>query len=323
MHETRPQLPDTDFPPIRRRSLQTLQMNLGYLCNLACTHCHVAAGPNRTELMDRDTIDIAIDFMRRQRIQTLDVTGGSPEMNPHFGDLVRTARAMGVHVMDRCNPTILNEPGYGWVADFLASQRVEVIASLPCYTEETVDRQRGKTVFASSIAALRKLNRLGYGQRDSGLTLNLVYNPDGPHLPPAQKALEADYRQHLRDEHGIEFNGLFTITNMPIKRFGSILMSKHKFGDYMTLLKNAYRHDNLADVMCRDLVSVDWRGHVYDCDFNQMLDMPLGTAGKPRPHLRDLLDADLANTPIHVADHCYGCTAGQGSSCGGALSGTA
>ncbi|MGB7756120.1 MAG: arsenosugar biosynthesis radical SAM (seleno)protein ArsS [Salinisphaera sp.] len=323
MHETKPQLTDTDFPRLRRRSLQTLQMNLGYLCNLACTHCHVAAGPKRTELMDRDTIDIAIEFLRTHRIQTLDVTGGSPEMNPHFRDLVHSARAMGVHVMDRCNPTILNEPGYDWVADFLAAHQVEVVASLPCYTEDTVDRQRGKAVFQRSIAALKTLNRLGYGRPGSGLTLNLVYNPAGPQLPPAQEALEADYRQHLRDEHGIDFNRLFTLANMPIKRFGSVLLSKHQFGDYMTLLKNAYRPDNLADVMCRDLVSVDWRGHVYDCDFNQMLDLPLGATAEPGIHLRDLLDADLAGAPIQVADHCYGCTAGQGSSCGGALSGAA
>jgi len=319
MHDTKAQLTETDFPAIRRRSLDTLQMNLGYLCNLACTHCHVAAGPKRTELMDRETIDVALAFMRAQRIQTLDVTGGSPEMNPYFRDLVRDARAVGVHVIDRCNPTILNEPGYEWVADFLAEQQVEVVASLPCYTEETVDRQRGKTVFQSSIVALQTLNQLGYGQLDSGLTLNLVYNPDGPHLPPAESPLETDYRQHLRDEHEIEFNRLFTIANMPIKRFGSILISKNQFGDYMNLLKNAYRRDNLANVMCRNLISVDWRGYVYDCDFNQMLDMPLGVTNDARTHLRDLLNTDLSGAPISIADHCYGCTAGQGSSCGGAL----
>lgn len=323
MYDTIPTLAATTFPRIRRRSCQTLQMNLGYLCNLACTHCHVAAGPKRTELMDQETIDVALKFMRMHRVHTLDVTGGSPEMNPHFRDLVRAARAMRVHVIDRCNPTILNEPGYEWVADFLAAHRVEVTASLPCYTAETVDRQRGKTVFHSSITALQTLNRLGYGQPDSELTLNLVHNPPGPELPPAQRPLEADYRQHLRDEHGIVFNQLFTIANMPIKRFGRILLSKHQFGDYMALLKNAYRADNLANVMCRDLVSVDWRGHVYDCDFNQMLDMPLGAAADGHVHLRDLLNTDLAGKPISVADHCYGCTAGQGSSCGGALSSAA
>src|SRR5699024_4450409 len=202
---------------------------------------------------------------------------------------------------------------------FLASQQVEVIASLPCYTEQTVDRQRGKTVFQSSITALQALNALGYGRHGSGLTLNLVYNPDGPQLPPPQAPLEADYRAHLRAEFGIEFNHLYTITNMPIKRFGSMLVSKNQFDDYMALLKNAYRRDNLGSVMCRDLISVDWRGYVYDCDFNQMLDMPLGATAEHHVHLRDLVDAELTGKPIHVADHCYGCTAGQGSSCGGAL----
>ncbi len=320
MHDTRIRLIDTDFPAIRRRSLHTLQMNLGYLCNLACTHCHVAAGPRRTELMTRDTIDTALEFMRAHRIQTLDVTGGSPEMNPHFRDLVQSTRTMGIHVIDRCNPTILNEPGYEWVAEFLASEQVEVVASLPCYTEQTVDRQRGKTVFQSSIAALQALNRLGYGQQDSGLSLNLVYNPNGPYLPPPEGPLEADYRTHLCAEFGIEFNHLFTITNMPIKRFGSMLISKNQFDDYMELLKNAYRRENLDNVMCRDLISVDWRGYVYDCDFNQMLDMPLGAASGRKAHLRDLVDMNLGGMPIRVADHCYGCTAGQGSSCGGALS---
>ncbi|MDA3920087.1 MAG: arsenosugar biosynthesis radical SAM protein ArsS [Salinisphaera sp.] len=323
MHDTKPRLAHTDFPGIRRRSLQTLQMNLGYLCNLACTHCHVAAGPKRTELMDRATIDVAIEFLRTQGVRTLDVTGGSPEMNPYFRDLVRAARSLGVHVMDRCNPTILNEPGYAWVADFLAENQVEVVASLPCYTEQNVDQQRGKHVFERSIEALRQLNQRGYGQRDSGLELNLVYNPSGATLPPPQAQLEDDYRQHLFDEHGIEFNRLFTIANMPIKRFGSMLISKNQFGDYMRLLKNAYRRENLANVMCRDLVSVDWRGYVYDCDFNQMLEMPLGATGRPHTHLRDLLQQDLTNAPISVADHCYGCTAGQGSSCGGALRGAA
>jgi len=323
MHDTKPHLAHTDFPSIRRRSMKTLQMNLGYLCNLACTHCHVAAGPKRTELMDRATINVAIEFLEQQSVQTLDVTGGSPEMNAHFCDLVRTARAMGVHVIDRCNPTILNEPGYEWVAKFLADNRVEVVASLPCYTEQNVDQQRGKHVFERSIEALQQLNQHGYGQIDSGLELNLVYNPSDATLPPPQAQLETDYREHLFDEFGIAFNRLFTIANMPIKRFGRMLMSKNQFGDYMTLLKKSYRRENLPNVMCRDVVSVDWRGHVYDCDFNQMLDIPLGATGRPHTHLRDLLHANLADAPISVADHCYGCTAGQGSSCGGALSGAA
>lgn len=323
MRDTKPQLARTDFPAIRRRGVTTLQLNLGYLCNLSCVHCHVAAGPNRHELMDRDTVDTAIEFMTRHSIATLDLTGGSPEMNPHFRDLVRAARARGVHVMDRCNPTILNEPGYEWVAGFLAEQAVEVVASLPCYSEQNVDAQRGRHVFERSIAALQQLNRLGYGRADGGLALNLVYNPLGATLPPPQGALEDDYRTHLRDEYGIEFNHLFTLANMPIKRFGSLLLSRGEFGDYMTLLKNAYRRDNLAAVMCRDLISVDWRGRVYDCDFNQMLDMPLGAADSDGAHLADLLDRDLRDAPIHVGEHCYACTAGQGSSCGGALNGAA
>ncbi|HET7312850.1 arsenosugar biosynthesis radical SAM (seleno)protein ArsS [Salinisphaera sp.] len=319
MRETRSYLSTTDFPAIRRRGLRTLQMNLGYLCNLSCIHCHVAAGPNRRELMDRATIDTAIDFMARQPVDTLDLTGGSPEMNPHFRDLVRAARERGVHVMDRCNPTILDEPGYDWIAGFLAEHRVEVVASLPCYSEGNVDAQRGRHVFERSVAALRRFNRLGYGRADTGLTLNLVYNPLGAALPPPQAALEDDYHAHLWAEHGVEFNHLFTIANMPIKRFGSMLLSRGEFDDYMTLLKNAYRRENLADVMCRDLISVDWRGRVYDCDFNQMLGMPLGAGASGPTHLVDLLDHDLAAAPIHVAEHCYACTAGQGSSCGGAL----
>ncbi|KEZ78714.1 arsenosugar biosynthesis radical SAM (seleno)protein ArsS [Salinisphaera hydrothermalis] len=323
MRDTKARLARTDFPAIRRRGVTTLQLNLGYLCNLSCVHCHVAAGPNRRELMDRDTVDTAIEFMTRHSIETLDLTGGSPEMNPYFRDLVRAARARGVHVMDRCNPTILGEPGYEWVAGFLAEQAVEVVASLPCYSEQNVDAQRGRHVFERSIAALQQLNRLGYGQPDGELALNLVYNPLGATLPPLQGALEDDYRAHLRDEYGIEFNHLFTLANMPIKRFGSMLLSRGEFGDYMTLLKNAYRRDNLAAVMCRDLISVDWRGRVYDCDFNQMLDMPLGAADTGGVHLADLLNQELDDAPIHVGEHCYACTAGQGSSCGGALNGAA
>lgn len=320
MHETLSRLQHTDFPAIRRRPLDTLQMNLGYLCNLSCVHCHVAAGPNRRELMTRETIDTALAFMRRQSIRTLDVTGGSPEMNPHFCDLVTAARELGVHIIDRCNPTILEEPGYEWAAPFLADNQVEVIASLPCYTADNVNKQRGKGVFDTSIRALRHLNELGYGRPGTGLALNLVYSPLGPTLPPSQQTLQAEYEQHLGDEFGVVFNELFTITNMPIKRFGSTLVSKGQFTEYMDLLKSAYRADNLGSVMCRDLISVDWRGYVYDCDFNQMLGIPLGAADHARSHLQDLLDTDFADQPISVADHCYGCTAGQGSSCSGALS---
>ncbi|WP_123632073.1 arsenosugar biosynthesis radical SAM (seleno)protein ArsS [Salinisphaera orenii] len=308
----------TDFPPIRRGALHTLQMNLGYLCNIACTHCHVEAGPKRTELMDRATMDVALDFMRAQGIRCLDVTGGSPEMNPHFRDFMREARALGVHLMDRCNPTIIEEPGYEWVPGFLADHRVEVIASLPCYTADNVDAQRGKGVFEASIAALIKLNALGYGHPDSGLTLNLVYNPAGASLPPPQAPLEADYKRFLFDEFGIVFDNLFTIANMPIKRFARTLWREGRMDQYMTLLRGAHSPDNLDGVMCRGLISVDWQGYVYDCDFNQMLDLPLG--GGSRVHLSALRDTDFEQRSIAVDDHCFGCTAGQGSSCGGALS---
>lgn len=308
-----------DFPAIRRKALKTLQVNLGYRCNLSCVHCHVAAGPHRTELMDRETVDTVLDFLRDGKAGTLDVTGGSPEMNPHFRYLMGEAGALGVNLMDRCNPTILMEPGYEWVADFLANHRVEVVASLPCYTEENVSLQRGKGVFDASIRALKRLNGLGYGVPGSGLVLDLVYNPTGPTLPPAQAQLEEDYKEHLRVEYGIRFNRLYALANMPIGRFGSMLISKGKFEQYMALLKDAYREENLESVMCRDLLSVDWCGYVYDCDFNQMLRLPFGAATKPRTHLRELIGHDLEDRPIQVGDHCYGCTAGQGSSCGGAL----
>ncbi len=320
MRETLPHLLPTDFPAIRRRRPSTLQANLGYLCNIACLHCHVGAGPTRKELMDRDTIGLLLDYIDARGVGTLDVTGGSPEMNPHFRELMSAARSRGVHCMDRCNPTIIEEPGYEWVPAFLAEQRIEVVASLPCYLEDNVDAQRGDGVFQASIAGLRKLNALGYGQPDSGLTLNLVYNPLGPSLPPGQGALQEAYKAHLGERFGLVFNELFTLANMPIKRFGSVLLSRGEFDAYLALLKNAYRRENLNGVMCRDLISVDWRGYVYDCDFNQMLELPLGAAGGERRHLSDLIDTELEGAPITVAEHCWGCTAGQGSSCGGALS---
>ena len=319
MRDTWPLLKDSDFPAIRRERLSTLQLNLGYLCNIACLHCHVAAGPNRTELMSRETMKQALDVAERFNAKNLDVTGGSPEMNPHFRWLIEQARERGLHVMDRLNPTIMEEPGYEWVGEFLAEHRVEAIASLPCYSKDNVDAQRGNGVFEASITALKTLNQLGYGEPDTGLVLNLVYNPLGPDLPPPQQALELDYKRFLDNEFGIRFNQLFTITNMPIKRFGAILLAKGQFGDYMALLKNAYQPANLKSVMCRDLISVDYRGFVYDCDFNQMLD--LGPAeGDGAVHLSDLLENGQLPGRISVADHCYGCTAGQGSSCGGALS---
>jgi radical SAM/Cys-rich protein len=319
MRDSWPLLQDSDFPAIRRRTLHTLQMNLGYLCNIACVHCHVSAGPKRTELMDRATMEAALAVIDRFGITTLDVTGGSPEMNPEFRWLIGQARERGVHVMDRLNPTIIEEPGYEWVAPFLAEHRVEAVASLPCYSKKNVDAQRGNGVFEASIAALRKLNALGYGQPGSGLRLNLVYNPTDASLPPPQKALQRDYKRLLEEEFGIVFNHLYTLTNMPIQRFGAVLLARGQFDDYMTLLKNSYRRDNLNAVMCRDLVSVDYRGYVYDCDFNQMLGLPLGRQ-PAHTHLNDLLEAGEIPRAIAVADHCYGCTAGQGSSCGGALS---
>ena len=316
MRDVKPLLINSDFPKIKRDRLLTLQMNLGYLCNLSCTHCHVNAGPNRTELMSRETMEVALRFAEKYKLETLDLTGGSPEMNPDFYWLVKKARQQGLHVMNRCNPTILVEPGYEHTAEFLAEQQVEVIASLPCYLEDNVDAQRGKGVFSASIKGLQQLNALGYGQADSNLKLNLVFNPQGISLPPAQTQLEEDYRQFLTENFDLKFNHLFTITNMPIQRFGAVLLAKGQFEEYMTVLKQAYQPDNLEHVMCKSLLSVDWQGYVYDCDFNQMLEMPL--AGD-KTHLSQLLERMPEAMPIEVAEHCYGCVAGKGSSCTGVL----
>ncbi len=319
MHPTLPLLAATDFPAIRRQRLQTLQVNLGYKCNQSCLHCHVNAGPNRTEMMDADTAALVLQVAQRRGITTLDLTGGAPELSPHFRGLVRDARALGIKVIDRCNLTILSEPGQETLAAFLAEQGVEVVASLPCYSVANVDRQRGDGVFDRSIAGLRALNALGYGQPGSGLVLNLVYNPQGAVLPPPQGPLQADYKRELAAHFDIVFNQLFALTNMPIQRFGSTLVSKGTFGSYLQLLKGAYQPQNLATVMCRDMLSVDWQGDLYDCDFNQMLGLPARVGSTARPHLRVLLQEDAAGSAIRVAEHCYGCTAGQGSSCGGAL----
>ena len=321
MHATLPLLRVTDFPPIRRRAIESLQVNLGYTCNQTCVHCHVNAGPHRTEQMDRTTIDLVLEVLRARSFRTLDLTGGAPELNAHFRSLVSAARALDVEVIDRCNLTILEEPGQQGLAEFLAAEGVRIVASLPCYSQDNVDRQRGAGVFDKSIRCLQKLNALGYGAAGSPLTLDLVYNPQGPSLPPPQIKLEADYKRLLDENFGIRFNQLLTITNQPISRFGSMLVSKGQFRDYMALLRSAHRDDNLDSVMCRNLVSVDWRGYLYDCDFNQMLAIPLREQGRraTRVHLGDLLVTDLADNPIGIADHCYACTAGQGSSCGGAL----
>ncbi len=319
MHAVLPLIETSRFPAIRRKRLETLQVNLGYRCNQSCVHCHVDAGPKRTEMMSQETVAEVIGFLQATKIPTLDVTGGAPELNPHFRELVIEARKLNVHVMDRCNLTVFEEPGHHDLPEFLARHRVEVIASLPCYLEENVDRQRGKGAFHSSLRGLRRLNQLGYGKNGSELILNLVYNPQGPTLPPPQARLEADYREHLGKNYDIVFNRLFTLANMPIKRFGSMLVSKGEFHQYLQLLRDAHQDANLEAVMCRSLISVDWQGYVYDCDFNQMLDLPLRIKGTPRLKLSELVGVDLQGNPIVVRDHCYGCTAGQGSSCGGAL----
>lgn len=321
MQDTRPLLlASTDFPPIARRGLATLQVNLGYRCNLSCVHCHVNAGPSRTEEMDSETAELVVDVLRARNVATLDLTGGAPELNANFRSLVKAARDMGVEVIDRCNLTILFEQGQEDLAGFLAEQGVTVTASLPCYEEANVTEQRGKGVYEQSIEALKKLNALGYG-RDDDLQLNLVYNPVGAHLPPPQQALEQDYKRQLGDRYGIVFNGLHTITNMPISRFGAVLLAQNNYDAYLDLLKNNYSEANLETVMCRDTVSVDWQGNLYDCDFNQMLQLPIPSAAgvAKRRHISDLLNDDGSGASIRVAEHCYGCTAGQGSSCGGAL----
>lgn len=322
MQDTKALLLDTDFPPIVRDELTTLQFNLGYLCNLSCTHCHVNAGPTRTELATDETIALVKEFILTQGISCLDLTGGAPEMHPQFRALVTWASDHQVQVIDRCNLTILAEPGYEDLAEFLAANKVDVVASLPCYSPENVSKQRGKGVFELSIEALQQLNRLGYGK---ALNLNLVYNPIGASLPPPQQALEADYKRELWEKFEIEFNQLFALANLPIARFGAVLLAQNQFDDYMQLLKDNFSQANLTTVMCRQILSVDWQGYVYDCDFNQMLELSLpwqqanDVIAKDKAHLADYLQANFSRQKIHIGQHCYACTAGQGSSCGGAL----
>jgi radical SAM/Cys-rich protein len=318
MRDTLPLLDKIAFPAISRGRLDTLQVNVGYRCNQSCFHCHVNAGPNRTEEMTADVADVVLEFLKRRHVGTLDITGGAPELNVNFRRLVTQACKLGANVMDRCNLTILEQPGQEDLAEFLRRHQVEVVASMPCYLEDNVERQRGKGVFDASIRGLKKLNAAGYG-RDPALALNLVYNPQGPSLPPSQVSLEADYKRVLGEQYGIVFNKLFVLSNMPIQRFGSTLVTNGEFEGYLGLLQDAHLDANLDGVMCRNLVSVDWRGFVYDCDFNQMLDLPLARGAKQRVHLSDMLDDDIEGNPIRVAGHCYGCTAGQGSSCDGAL----
>jgi radical SAM/Cys-rich protein len=315
MIDSLPFLRGSDFPAITRNRLEILQVNLGYLCNLSCTHCHVNAGPKRTELMDKATIDQVLDFIDKHELHTLDLTGGAPEMNPHFRYLVMQARKRGLKIIDRCNLVILLEQGFEDMGGFLAENRVEIVASLPCYLQENVDKQRGKGTFNACIKALQRLNELGYGQADSNLELNLVFNPQGATLPPEQQALEQAYKHHLHEHYGIVFNRLFALANLPVRRFGSVLLSTGRFDEYMQLLKDNFQASNLDKVMCKNTLSVDWQGFVYDCDFNQMLQLPLG--GRQKIHLSQV--SELKDEPIATLKHCYGCTAGQGSSCGGAI----
>jgi radical SAM/Cys-rich protein len=320
MHDTLPLLQPSDFPVIHRRQLETLQINIGLRCNQACLHCHVNSNPYRKEKMDEETIARVLTFLQKGKVKRLDITGGAPELHAGFRTLISDARKLGVHVIDRCNLTILEEPDQQDLAKFLADEQVEVVASLPCYTQDNVDQQRGKGVFVASIKALQRLNQLGYGDEGSGLVLSLAYNPLGPSLPAGQQELEAEYKKHLDEHYGISFNRLLTISNMPIKRFGSTLVSRRQFEPYLALLKSAHRQENLEQVMCRSMVSVDWQGYLYDCDFNQMLDLSMYSKDGRRLHLSDLLNSDLTGSAIAVRDHCYACTAGQGSSCAGALS---
>ena len=305
------------FPSLHRGDLTTLQVNLGYRCNQSCSHCHVNAGPSRTEMMRDELMALIPRVVKQRAIRCLDLTGGAPELHPGFRTLVREVRALGVSVLDRCNLTILSEPGQETLASFLAEQRVGVIASLPCYSAANVDKQRGDGVFERSLSGLRQLNALGYGCGDPELTLNLVYNPQGPSLPPPQADLEAAYKKEL-GQIGVRFDRLLTLANMPIQRFARQLELLGDLASYQVLLKQAHNPANLAAVMCRQLISVDWRGRLFDCDFNQQLQL---TPPGGLRELADLLDPAtvIDGEPIHTAPHCFGCTAGAGSSCGGAL----
>ena len=303
--------------PLRSTGITVFQINVGKLCNQICRHCHVDAGPDRTERMSRETAELCMQALAQTDIPTVDITGGAPELNPHFRWLVEQARGLKRHVMDRSNLSVLLLPSQADLAEFLATHRVEIIASLPYYKGPQTDAQRGEGVFDKSMEGLRRLNRLGYGAPDSGLVLNLVQNPVGAFLPPKQDAIESQFRKELRAKHGVEFNRLYTITNMPISRFLEFLIESDNYEAYMARLANAFNPAAAAGVMCRYTLSVGWDGTLYDCDFNQMLDLPVG-AGAPR-HIRDFNPAQLQQRIIVTGNHCYGCTAGSGSSCGGAV----
>jgi len=316
MHKIYPLIKDTDFPQITRLSLKTLQVNLGYKCNQSCLHCHVNASPKRTEMMNKHTIDEVINFSYQNNVGTVDLTGGAPEMNQYFEYMIKKLREKNIHIIDRCNLTILQEKGMSRMIDFLAEHEVEIVASLPCYKGINVDAQRGKGVFTKSIKALQRLNKKGYGMNKK-LMLNLVYNPQGAELPPKQTELELEYKSYLLENYNILFNNLFTITNMPINRFGSTLISKKMFHSYMDLLKSTFSQIAKENVMCRNLLSIDYEGYVYDCDFNQMLGVDISNK---KTHITDIKKDELVNKIIATGDHCYGCTAGSGSSCGGVIS---
>jgi radical SAM/Cys-rich protein len=316
MHKIYPLIKDTDFPQITRLSIRTLQVNLGYKCNQSCLHCHVNASPKRTEMMNKGTIDEVINFSYQNNVEIVDLTGGAPEMNQYFQYMIKKLREKNIHIIDRCNLTILEEKGMSNMVDFLAQQEVEIVASLPCYKDTNVDAQRGKGVFTKSIKALQHLNKKGYGLNKK-LMLNLVYNPQGATLPPKQSELELEYKSYLLENYNISFNNLFTITNMPINRFGSTLVSKKIFHKYMDLLKSTFSQIAKENVMCRNLLSIDYNGYVYDCDFNQMLSIDISNK---KTHITDIKKDELVNKIIATGDHCYGCTAGSGSSCGGVIS---
>ena len=304
---------------LKKIELEILQVNLGRFCNLTCSHCHVEAGPTKTaENMDRKTAEAIVSFLKSSGIKILDITGGAPEMNPHFRYLVQEASGLQVHVIDRCNLTVFYEAGHQGSPDFLASHGVEVIASLPCYEEANVDRQRGKGTFEMSIEALKWLNRLGYAKEKSGLVLNLVYNPVGAHLPPPQEKLENDYKLRLWEDFEIVFNRLYTITNMPITRYAAYLKATQQYESYVNLLARSFNEVTLDGLMCRNTLSVGWDGRLYDCDFNLALGMSLGN-GRVFS-IFDVMQGDLENSTILTGDHCFGCTAGTGSSCQGSLS---
>jgi radical SAM/Cys-rich protein len=302
-----------------RRAVDVLQVNLGRYCNLACIHCHVESGPTRKELMSRENVEAVLRFLARTEIPTLDITGGAPELHPDFPYLVEAARKLGRRVMNRCNLTVIFEPGMEYLPVFFKRNEVELICSLPCYSEENVDKQRGKGTFDASIRALRQLNEIGYGRPDGDLVLNLVYNPVGPHLPPPQEKLEQDYKRILGEKFGIVFNHLFCLTNMPITRYATHLKLRGEYDDYRNLLEASFNTATLDQVMCRALISIGWNGSVYDCDFNQVLDLPLTDAEGERLDISSLTLEQVNRQPISIGDHCYACTAGAGSSCGGAL----